>query len=130
MKALDISDLVGRVFTGVNVAACSVDDVSVYVSLYAHDACVYFGHVQQCCESVGLDEVHGDTMDLVGSPVLKATLETGGAEDDNGTSSWAFYHIATMKGYVTFRFGGSSNGYYSEEVCIYENRGNQSTRPF
>ena len=127
MKTLDISGLVGRVFTGVNTVCCDIDGVSVYVSLYAHDACVYFGHVQHCCESDGLDEVHGDPMDLVGSPVLKATLETGGAEDEHGTASWAFYTLATAEGYVTLRFGGSSNGYYSEEVCIYENRGSVGT---
>lgn len=78
-------------------------------------------HSQDCCESVWIEDICGDLSDLVGSPILVA--ERRYESDDtvdmwDGIRGWTFYEIATIKGSVTIRWCGSSNGYYSIGVSI------------
>lgn len=80
---------------------------------------IRFYHEQDCCEHVAIDQIDGDIYDLVGSPILMAEEVTQEAPSDNDygdTGTWTFYKFATAKGYVTVRWLGSSNGYYSESV--------------
>lgn len=81
-----------------------------------------FWHCQDCCESVSIDDVCGDLADLVGSPLLEAEEVAG--EDmpatDAESETWTFYKFATLKGSVTVRWYGQSNGYYSESVSFKE----------
>ena len=68
-------------------------------------------HIQDCCEDVEIESIDGDLDDLIGEPLLMAE-EIIKVDGD----TWTFYKFATVKGYVTIRFYGSSNGYYSERV--------------
>lgn len=81
-------------------------------------------HDQDCCEHVSIDDISGDLNDLLNTPIIMADEETNSDSHPEGWTSeympdsftWTFYKFATIKGYVTIRWFGSSNGYYSESV--------------
>jgi hypothetical protein len=81
-----------------------------------------FYHEQDCCEHVRVVDVCGDLDDLLGHSMLQAeevsngdeTPPSSGFTDDSQT--WTFYKFGTIKGSVTVRWLGESNGYYSETV--------------
>ncbi len=110
---VDVSEMLGMTFSRVvsDYETVTFENEQVRYVLY---------HDQDCCESVYVEDIIGDLEDLTNLPLLISREDTN-AEDpetsDNGEScTWTFYNFATYKGYVTIRFLGTSNGYYSEEV--------------
>ena len=81
-------------------------------------------HVQDCCESVELEDVCGDVEDLLGVPIIVArevtNIDLGPKHRYTESCEWTFYRIYTQKGSVVLRWYGESNGYYSERVSFYE----------
>ena len=79
-------------------------------------------HDQDCCEVVYIEDICGDLEDLIGSEILQAEEVKGesGYDDESEKSfSWTFYKLGTIKGCVTIRWYGSSNGCYSESASLY-----------
>jgi hypothetical protein len=99
---------------------------SEHMTLFASDGtdCALY-HSPDCCESVEVEEIVGDLGDLIGSPLLIAEEVTSENEPLEGCTpdyaesyTWTFYKLATVRGHVTLRWLGSSNGYYSERVNV------------
>lgn len=112
-------DILGKTITAITVAE---DKESI--DIITDDGSAYrMYHLQDCCESVTVEDVIGDLDDLIGSPLTMAeeSTSTDDPEDKNynaESSTWTFYKFATVKGYVTIRWYGWSNGYYSEGVSF------------
>lgn len=81
-----------------------------------------FVHVPDCCSTGHLVDVNGDPGDLIGNPIVMANEVSSGGHctEDFESLTWTFYHLATIKGIVTLRWLGKSNGYYSEEIDLEE----------
>ena len=95
------------------------------VEFFCSDGTKYImDHEQDCCESVYLEDVCGDKEDLLNSPILLAeevqNADGPALNEYEESWTWTFYKIATIKGTVTLRWYGTSNGYYSEEVDFHK----------
>jgi hypothetical protein len=116
----DFSDLVGKTLTRIDGAVG--DEVMTFTT--SEGERYRMAHDQDCCESVDLDDICGDLSDLIGSPIVLAEESTSDAAPDgmepreyhHESETWTFYRLATTKGFVTIRWYGTSNGYYSESV--------------
>ena len=82
-----------------------------------------FYYEQDCCASCHIEDVCGDLSDLEGSPIVEAEEVSNyehEAPPDADSYTWTFYRFSTVKGTVTVRWLGESNGYYSESVSLIE----------
>lgn len=126
MEEHDFSELKGKTLVDIKV---DFDKKNKYanhiVNFFTVDGSHYkLHHYADCCESVYLEDVIGDIQDLIGSPVELAEEVSNECSDNCNDSNhdylhvWTFYKLRTMKGDVTFRFNGASNGYYSVNVSF------------
>lgn len=119
-----ISNMIGKTPIAIRGGTRGDEDMLFIMSDGAH-YCFY--HSQDCCETVEIEDVCGDIYDLLDSPLLQAEEVSYSQNEtppgcDGGSESftWTFYKFATIKGSVTVRWLGTSNGYYSEAVSIRE----------
>lgn len=120
IRNFDISQMVGRVAKKINVLVDS-NGSSELEFIFEDGMKVLFHHEFQCCESVFIESIVGRLCDLIGEPLVVAeevSNEITEHPDWDLESRWTFYKFDTIRGGVTIRWVGESNGYYSTEVDI------------
>ena len=127
-ETVPFSSLQGKTLTAIEVERES----DGFIKFHTTDGETFeMFHLQDCCESVEIEDICGDLDDLIGSPILIAEeVEHRGETPEMKTrrlidpsmpepadsETWTFYKLDTAKGGVTIRWWGQSNGYYSESV--------------
>ena len=127
-RAVSIGDLVGLTLVAATAVDTAHEGVNDELHLDTADGRRFrFFHDQNCCETVSIEDICGDLADLVGSPITQAEEEVSGQDVNppgvpvptyQDSFTWTFYKFATIKGSVTVRWYGESNGYYSESVDL------------
>ena len=117
---INFNEIIGKVFKSVE----NKDDEEIIFT--ATDGTVYkLYHDQDCCESVTVEDICGDLNDIIGEPIImgEEVVSEHGVNPEGvplmeyqDSFTWTFYKIGTIKGVVTIRWYGDSNGYYSESV--------------
>lgn len=110
---MQIKELIGRTITRI------VNEGSVLKFYMKTGPHVIMYHEQDCCEDVRIEDICGDLEDLLDTPILRAEERYHSKKEKYGDlSEWTFYEVATIKGSVTIRWYGESNGYYSTAISI------------
>jgi hypothetical protein len=111
-----MEELLGKKIIKIDVNKSDSDEIIFHLS---NGAIYKQYHDQDCCESVSIEDINGDLNDLIGYPLLQSeeVFSTATPVSDS-SATWTFYKMATIKGYVTIRWYGESNGYYSETASM------------
>ena len=116
----DFHELVGKTITNIEVDSYYDNDAIIFT---CSDGSKYLmTHDQDCCELVFIESVTGNFDNLLNTPIIMAEDISNLMEHEpsldayDESYTWTFYKLATINGYVTIRWYGTSNGYYSERV--------------
>lgn len=119
MYDINIKEFEGKKFSKVVQESKYGGDELVF---YIDDKRTYqMYHSQDCCEDVYLEDIDGPLDILVDAEIYSAECVTSDVDRDesrNDLEMWTFYKFRTSKGYLTMRWYGGSNGYYSVDVSI------------
>lgn len=115
-----ISELLGKTIISVTGAETGGDEIIFKCS----DGSVYrMYHEQDCCEAVYVEDICGTIDDILNIPLTMAEEISDPMGEPSPSDfaydcswTWTYYKFASVKGYVTIRWYGESNGYYSERV--------------
>lgn len=120
-KLIDITYLVGKVIDDIQINN-EETEVAFFLS---NGELMVLHHEQDCCEQFWLEDFDGEPYEICNCKIMSAEERISHEEevrqvDDSAT--WTFYVIRSLRGTVTLRFCGTSNGYYSErcDIIVYK----------
>lgn len=118
-----------NILVGKTLFAINVGKDKEYMEFVTVDGERYYSyHYPECCESVEIVDIIGDLSDLIGNPLLISEERNSKGYDKQIDREydeeylWTFYEFATIKGSVTVRWLGQSNGYYSVSVSFIDEK--------
>lgn len=129
-ETVDFDYLLGRTF--VNIDTNEKLDKLIFTE--DNGNVFELSHRQDCCEDVHIEDIDGDINDLIGNPILRAEESSNSTESPEGNNvdeesnsyTWSYYKLATIKGSLTIRWFGTSNGCYAEKAFLYVIKDNEN----
>lgn len=117
----NISILVGKTIKEIKAS-------NDHVSIICEDGSAYeMYHMQDCCETVCINDIKGNLSNLVGQIITNAEEETFNYWPSDvpepeyyDSYTWTVYTLKSKDEKVVIRWLGESNGYYSESVYFEE----------
>jgi hypothetical protein len=118
---LPISSFIGKIFT--KIVGMHKNSGEIVFSTKNETFCMAGaeGYPTRNDVDVYIEDVCGDVEDLIDTKIV-AAIE---AKSENNQPTYTFYTLRTIKGTVTLRWYGTSNGYYAEEAEICQTRHKQ-----
>lgn len=115
LENVNFSELIGKIIIKIELDRC---DNCIIINTNGGSYVMY--HEQEWNEDVYVEDVCGDINYIINSPILKAEVVNSAniGEDMKQSGTYTFYNIATIKGQVTIRWRGTSDGYYSVKVSF------------
>ena len=115
MKFVDVSILKGKILKDIKIEGTEniffIDEDGIEYKMFQD---------YDCCANVYIEDICGDINNIIGSEIIMAeeviNRDLSPLNKFDESYTWTFYKFATVKGYVTIRWYGESNGYYSERV--------------
>jgi hypothetical protein len=98
------------------------------ITFYCSDGTVYEqSHERYCCENVWIEDVCGDFSNLLNYPIVEAEEVSNNENsppeykrpDDFWLGGWTYYKLSNIKGSVTIRWFGCSNGCSSVDANLF-----------
>lgn len=116
-ESANFSDLIGEHIFKVDINRSSEDEI-IFYTLSGKRFRMHYEH--DCYAHCSIEDIVGDVEDMEGY-VVDAREESNSdnpKSDPDESFTWTFYILQTVKGCVTIRWYGSSNGYYSERASF------------
>ena len=120
-KSVEIGSIVGEVLAHIDIDIREKEQNQIRLTT-ASGRVITITHDQDCCEHVRIAGFDGDMTTLIGRVIIEATQEeTDGSnleEYESRTDTKLTFR--TDSNTVVSRWIGTSNGYYSERVDLWE----------